>query len=97
MTDRLAGMLGLCRRARKLLSGTVAVEKALSAGQAFLVLVDENMAEGSREKLIRLCGRSAAELRMLPGGYLETVLGEARMCACVTDAGFTQSILKLMN
>lgn len=96
-TDRLTGMLGLAKRARRLIAGTLPVEKELAAGRAQLVLADEALSPGSMEKLENACRKAGAELKKLPEGMLSQALGEPRMCACITDAGFTKQILMLMN
>ena len=95
MTDRLSNMVGLSMRAGKLESGALPVEKALSAGKAKLVLLDEGMSENSLKKYVSSCGIKNITVILLKPGVLSAAIGRERLCAAVTDEGFTKSIIKL--
>ena len=95
---KLKGMLGLALRARKLVTGSLPVEKALASGKALLVLADEGMSADSMKKLESACLKKNVPLRKLPAAYLEqAVSNPGRMCACVTDKNFSDRINELMD
>lgn len=93
---KLASALGFAMKAGKLAVGEFAAERALKAGKAFLMVVDETASENTQKQW-----RDAAEFRAVA---LVTVpdMGEAigkpgRMAAAVLDGNFAKMITKAAN
>ena len=53
--EKVRGAVGLCARAGKLACGDFAVKRSVQMGTAWLVLIDERAAEGTRKRLQYLC------------------------------------------
>ena len=94
---KLAGLLGLCRRAGKLYAGASAVQKALDAGKVCAVLADEAIAENSLDRAKKKCGALGVPVYILPQGLMERALGEYHMLCCVCDPNFAEGLKKLLQ
>ena len=97
--DRIESMLGLATRAGRTVSGLYLVKEAVCCGRACLVIVAEDAETNTRKTLENKCGSFHVPIRY--HGNKET-LGAAtgkeyRSCAAVLDAGFTQSLIKLLD
>ncbi len=91
-------MLGLCRRAGKLVSGAQAVGDALKKGKAHLVLIDASASEATKNALKNSCrGRNVAAEEIESQALGHAIGKPERMTAAVTDAGFADRIRKLLN
>ncbi|HBT49378.1 MAG: Ribosomal protein HS6-type [Caldanaerobacter subterraneus] len=53
--DRFHSILGLAKKAGKLVSGSYSVEKYLKTRKVFLVVIAEDFSKRSSEKFIKLC------------------------------------------
>jgi len=53
--DKFYQILGLCRRAGKLVSGAWAVEDSIRRGKSKLVIVSNDASEATKEKILKLC------------------------------------------
>ena len=95
-TDRLYNAIGLCQRAGKAQSGAFAAEKAIRAGKAKLVLLEETASEATRTHYEQLCAAHGVPLYVV-----ETVgraIGkDARIVMAVTDANFRDMIERAMR
>ncbi|MBR4634753.1 MAG: 50S ribosomal protein L7ae [Clostridia bacterium] len=94
--SKLSSALGFAMKAGKLAVGEFAAERAVKAGKAFLMVVDEAASDNTQKQW-----RDAAEFRDLA---LVTVpdMGKAigrpgRMAAAVTDETFAKMIIKAAN
>jgi len=86
MNDRLRGLLGLCARAGKILSGEAICEQAVKRHTAFLVLIDENASANAKKALSDACSYYGVPLHTLPGDLLGESIGKpGRMAAAITD------------
>ncbi|MGN0292385.1 MAG: L7Ae/L30e/S12e/Gadd45 family ribosomal protein [Lachnospiraceae bacterium] len=87
-------MLGIARRAGKVVSGEVSVEKAVKAGKAYLVIVAEDVSDNTRKNFTDMC--TYYKLPLIFVGTKETLghaIGcELRASAAVTDSGLAKSI-----
>ena len=93
MTDsKVYGLIGLARRARKLISGAFAVQKCILSGKARLVLLDAGASRNTKDDFIKLCSKQGVPLRALPAGELEKLLGDAKKCAAITDENFASPL-----
>ena len=93
---KLSSALGFAMKAGKLAVGEFAAERAVKAGKAFLMVVDEAASDNTQKQW-----RDAAEFRDLA---LVTVpdMGKAigkpgRMAAAVTDENFAKMIFSLLS
>lgn len=96
--DRFLTLLGLARRAGKLAMGETQVYEALQDGTARCVLVAEDAAPNTRDKLKTKAG--AVPLQSIP--YSKGDVGQAlgrTTCAivAVTEDGFAKSLLGYGN
>lgn len=93
MTEtKLFNCLGLCRRAGKCQSGAFAAERALKAGKAKLVLLEETASENTKDRFSALCEGRKVPLRLVP--EVGRAIGrEAHGVMAVTDIGFVNMIL----
>ena len=96
MTDRLYNAIGLCQRAGKAQSGAFAAEKAIRAGKAQMVLLEETASEATKTHYEQLCAAHGVPLL-----FVETVgraIGkDARIVMAVTDASFRDLIERAMR
>ncbi len=97
--QRLLNLLGLAQKAGKVVSGEIAVEKSIKYGQAKLMILAEDVSFSSKKNYLHL-----AELYKLPyfvklsKQELGTSIGKhARSAIVLTDDGFAQSVLNIIN
>ena len=93
--NKVLGMLGLAKRAGKVVSGEFSVEKAVKAKQAYLVLVAEDASDNTKKNFRDMC--SYYDTRLIMIGTKED-LGKSVGCqfrasVAVTDPGFSKAIL----
>lgn len=55
--DKVLGMLGMAKRAGKVISGSFLCERAVREKQSALILIAADMSENAKQDIIRLCGR----------------------------------------
>ena len=96
MTEtKLFNSLGLCRRAGRCQSGEFAAERAVKAGKAKLVLLEETASENTRERFTALCAGRKVPLKLVP--EVGRAIGrEGHVVMAVTDMQFTNMILGAM-
>lgn len=90
-------LLGLARRARRVMAGHEAVAKTLEAGRIRLLLLSQDISPGEGERFIREGDRRAVPVVIL--GLSREEFGEAlggppRVVAGITDSGFAEGIAK---
>lgn len=97
--DKILSMLGLAARSRNVVSGEVAVEKAVKSGKAWLVIIPEDASDNTVKKFTNMC-----EFREIPcfrygsKEILGHAMGKAeRSSVAVTDGGFADGIQKLLE
>ncbi len=94
--NRMLGMLGLCARARRLITGEKAVVQAVRAGSAHAVLLDGAAAPNAVQAVSRACGTHGVPLvRTAPLALGEAIGKPGRMAAAVTDPGMAERLLAL--
>lgn len=97
MPDRLSGLLGLSRRAGRLIWGYDAVLKAVASGEAKLVVLAEDTAPHTAKRIEQACETAGIDRYMLPFGkeMLGRAIGRADTAvAAVSDDGFSEGIRK---
>ena len=97
--ERALGLLSMAQRARRIVSGAFAVEKAVKEKQALLLIIATDASDESKKTY-----REAAELNRLPVIELLTreqlgaCLGkEYRAVAALLDRGFAQRLLQIVS
>ena len=96
MTEtKLFNSLGLCRRAGRCQSGEFAAERAVKAGKAKLVLLEETASENTKERFSALCAGRTVPLKLVP--EVGRAIGrEGHVVMAVTDIQFANMILGAM-
>lgn len=96
--QRVLGLIGLCMRAGRLVTGLDAAEVAAKRGGAQLLLLDGGASANAR-KAIEDAGRYAGvRVRDLPEGALGAATGkDGRMAAAVVDRGFADKIVERLD
>ncbi|MCD8011154.1 MAG: ribosomal L7Ae/L30e/S12e/Gadd45 family protein [Lachnospiraceae bacterium] len=97
--DRVLSMLGMAKRAGRLVSGEFAVEKAVKTGKASLVVVASDASENTKKSFQNMCAYYGVPCRI---GAEKELLGHAvgqgmRASLAVTDENFARTIEKCMN
>lgn len=91
---KLLGLIGLCARAGRLVSGEGACEKLIRSGKAQIAFLDEGASDNARKALQNACGTYGVTLVTLPEGELGRMSGkEGRMAAATADESFARSML----
>ena len=97
--DRILSLLGLATRSRKTVSGEFMVEKTVKTGGAMLVVVANDVSDGSKKNYSDMCHFYHVPLILY--GTKETLghcIGkEIRAAVAVTDEGFANRIMELME
>ena len=95
MNSQALNMLGLCARARKLVTGEKAVVQAIRAGCP-LAILDGGVAKNGEKAVSQACLTHGAVLLRAEPGQLGRAIGmPGRMAAAVTDAGMAARIIQL--
>ena len=96
MNERALGMLGLCARAGKLITGEKAVVQAVRSGACRAVVLDNGTAKNGEKAVAQACEtHGVALLRAAPGQLGRAVGRPGRMAAAVMDAGMAERLLQL--
>ncbi len=94
MAGKFLGMLGLCAKAGKLVSGGEGVEIAIKRGDARLVIADSEASENTRKRITQMC--AAAGLPLIFEENAGAAIGRnERMLIAVTDMNFAQTLIRL--
>ena len=89
---KLYNSLGLCRRAGKCQSGEFAAERAVKAGKAKLVLLEQDASENTKARFSSLCAGRGIPLQLVP--EVGRAIGrEGHVVMAVTDIQFANMIL----
>jgi len=90
---KLLGLIGLCARAGRLVSGEDAAEKLIRSGKAQLAFIDEGASANALKAITNACKTYGVELISLPEGELGRISGKpGRMAAATADEGFAGSM-----
>ena len=94
--NRALGMLGLCARAGKLVTGEKAVVQLIRAGGACAVLLDGGVAGNAVKAVTQACQTHGAPLIVTAPGALGEAIGrDGRMAAAITDARMAARVIEL--
>ncbi len=99
MNPRLAQLLGLAMRARKLITGEELVVSAIRTGQAKLVLLALDASANTAKKITDKCHSYQVTCHTVSDRYeLGRAIGkDARVVAAVTDAKMADNIQHLLT
>jgi len=94
--DKVLSLLGLCKKAGRLASGSFAAEKAVKEGKAQLVIIAEDASENTKKLFLDKCGyRSVPVVLYGTKDEIGKVTGASeRACIAVLDSGFAGSIIR---
>ena len=92
----LLGMLGLCARAGRLITGEKACVQAVRGGSAFAVVLDGAASENAVKAVSRACETHGVPLVRTGAYALGDAIGKPdRMAAAITDARMAARIIEL--
>lgn len=95
---KVASLLGLARRARKVVSGAEAVESALKRRTARLVLTaaDASISSVARVRALAVEARTACRPGLVKEELGAAVGAAPRACVAVTDAHFAEAVMSVL-
>ncbi|MCD7826021.1 MAG: ribosomal L7Ae/L30e/S12e/Gadd45 family protein [Clostridiaceae bacterium] len=98
-TDNVLRMIGLAKKAGRVVSGEYMTENAVKSGAAKLVIIAEDVSENTRKKFRNMCNFYEVPIREYSSkDELGRSMGkEFRASLAVTDEGLAQAILKKMD
>ncbi len=101
MKDKFLFMLGLCRRAGKLIMGTDLVTKSLPSKKTYLVIYTEDASDNTKKRVTDKCSFYEVECQMAK--YSSLVVSDAigksgSVCTLgVTDINFASELGSLLK
>lgn len=101
MTDKkkVLNLIGLAKRARKVVSGEFSTEKSVKSGRSCLVIVSEEASDNTKKMFTNMCAYYEVPICLFgTKDELGHSMGqEFRASLSVEDAGFAKSMAALMN
>lgn len=101
MTDKkkVLSLIGLAKRARKVVSGEFSTEKSVKSGRSHLVIVSEEASDNTKKMFTNMCAYYKVPICLFgTKDELGHAMGqEFRASLSVEDAGFAKSMAGLMN
>ncbi|MBQ2943866.1 MAG: ribosomal L7Ae/L30e/S12e/Gadd45 family protein [Ruminococcus sp.] len=100
MNDRLLSLLGICRRAGRLVIGADPVREAVDTGKAFLVLCASDISQNTEKKIrATVEAKGNAEYRIIKRTKDEISFSLGKTCAvlAIIDEGFAKKLLELVE
>lgn len=97
--DKILSLLGFCKKAGKLVTGTNAVLRSILYGDAYIVLVTKDAGNSVKDKFKRLCLENDVKFYVLGNeADFERATGEKnKVIYSVTEAGFSNKLVQLIN
>ena len=97
MNDRLLSLLGLARRAGKLVIGNDAVLESVKSGKSKLVIITADASERTKRNINSACqGAPVREIQYSEKDILKAA-GKSGKILSIEDDGFAQSITALVQ
>lgn len=96
---KLLGLIGLGKRAGKVVSGEFSTERSVKMGKACLVIVSEEASDNTKKMFTNMCTHYKVPIYLFgTKDELGHAMGqEFRASLAVEDAGFAKSMAALMN
>lgn len=93
--NKVLGMLGLAKRAGKVVTGEFLCDKAIKNGQSHLIIIAEDISENSRKAICDACNYYGVEyIENATADELGKITGsERRVVVSVNDENFKNAIL----
>ena len=96
--NRGMGMLGLCARAGKLITGEKACIQAIRSGGAYAVLLDGAASDNAVKAVSDACKSHGVPLARTGPWELGQAIGKpSRMAAAIVDAGMAARVMGFFN
>ena len=98
MNDRLLSMLGLCRRAGKIVMGTDPVIEAVESKRVFLVVMASDFSNNSRKNILKASHENSVKFYDInrTKDEISMAVGKYTAVAAITDRGFSDKIQELI-
>lgn len=98
MNDRLLSILGLCRRAGKIVIGTDPVIDSVLNGKSFIVVMTKDFSNNSKKNILKASHQSNVKTFVINRTKDELGMSLGKYCAVVgiTDRGFSDKIQELI-
>ncbi len=98
MTDRLLSLLGLCRRAGKIVLGNDPVIDSINLNKAKLVIIASDCSKNTAKGVLSTAHRSNTKAYIIDKTKeeLSLALGKYTAVLSITDMGFAKSVEKLI-
>lgn len=98
---RALSMIGMCKKAGRLISGVPLVCDAVREGRAYLTLYASGASANSVKRITDKCASYDAKIAVIDvtPEELGKAIGKCGAVAavCTTDRGFAEAILKILN
>ena len=97
--NKVLSLLGLAKRAGKVVSGEFSTEAAVKSAKAYLVVVSEEASENTKKKFSNMCTYYRVPIYFYgKKEELGKCIGqEFRASLAVTDTGFSEALRKQME
>jgi len=98
-TEHITNLLSMAQRARRIVSGAFAVEKAMQEHQAVFMILAKDASEESKQKYLATANKyKVPYAECLDRDTLGACLGkECRAVAALLDEGFATKLKKLLE
>ena len=98
-SKKLLSLIGLAKRARKVVSGEFSTEKSVKSGKSHMVIVSEEASDNTKKMFTNMCTHYKVSIYLFgTKDELGHAMGqEFRASLSVEDAGFAKSMAELMN
>ena len=97
--QKIASLLGLAQKAGKIVSGELAVEKAVKSGQAKILIMATDCSAATKKSYRDMTTYYNVELfELFSKEELGACIGKVyRAALAVTDVGFSKAVKKIIN
>ncbi|MBQ9673481.1 MAG: ribosomal L7Ae/L30e/S12e/Gadd45 family protein [Ruminococcus sp.] len=98
MNDRILSLLGLCRRAGKIVIGADPVIESMREGKAFVVLTASDFSKNSKKNILKAIDEYGTKAYTVNRTKDEISHALGRLCGVlsITDKGFSDKIQELI-
>ena len=98
-SKKLLSLIGLAKRARKVVSGEFSTEKSVKSGKSHMVIVSEEASDNTKKMFTNMCTHYKVPIYLFgTKDELGHAMGqEMRTVLSVNDAGFAKAMRERMN
>ena len=97
LNNKILGLIGLCKKAGKVVAGAQLCEKEIRAGRSELIIIADDISDAGRKAITDICTHYKKNLIVCCSmGELGKAVGASsdRSVVSVNDKGFSEAILK---